>query len=153
MPNEKKRKLGNPGKRSLPELASVTPLPATGADTPPGLSEAGIELWGAVTATTKAWLAPSDRHTLTMLCEMADRRALMMAAVTEYGLLIERPGDGHLVANPVVAMLSTLEVQMNRVAASLGLTPADRTRMGLAEVKARSAFEQMLADRAGRVTN
>jgi P27 family predicted phage terminase small subunit len=82
---------------------------------------------------------------------MADRRALMMANLAEYGLLIERPNDGHLVANPVVAMLSTLEVQMNRVAASLGLTPADRTRMGLAEVKARSAFEQMLADRAGRV--
>lgn len=68
-----------------------------------------------------------------------------MQSLAEHGPLIERPGDGHLVANPVGAMLATTEKQMVHIAASLGLTPADRSRLGVAEVKARNAFEEMLA--------
>jgi phage terminase small subunit len=47
-------------------------------------------------------------------------------------------------------MLSTIEKEIASMAASLGLTPADRTRLGVAEVKAQNAFEQMLASRAKR---
>jgi phage terminase small subunit len=42
------------------------------------------------------------------------------------------------------------EKQITEIAASLGLTPADRTRMGLAEVKAKNAFEELMAKRNQR---
>lgn len=146
-PVEQKRRLGNPGKRALPEPASVAALPALVDETPASLGEAGRELWTAVTAAGKAWLAPSDHPMLQMLCELADRRETFLQSLAVHGPLIERPGDGHLVANPVGAMLATTEKQMVHIAASLGLTPADRSRLGVAEVKARNAFEEMLARR------
>jgi phage terminase small subunit len=46
-------------------------------------------------------------------------------------------------------MLSTIETEIAKLFSALGLTPTDRTRMGLAEVKARNAFEDFLAKRAG----
>jgi phage terminase small subunit len=52
-------------------------------------------------------------------------------------------------ANPLVGMLSTLETEIAKLFAALGLTPTDRTRMGVAEVKARNAFEEMLARKNG----
>jgi P27 family predicted phage terminase small subunit len=149
-PAEQKRKLGNPGKRGLPELASVAALPALpGDDRPEGLGTDGAALWEAVTASAKTWLAPTDHPVLRMLCELADRRAEFVAHVADNGPLLERP-DGHLVANPVVAMLADVEKRMVHMASLLGMTPADRTRIGLGEVKAQNAFEQMLANR--RVT-
>jgi P27 family predicted phage terminase small subunit len=146
-PAEQKRKLGNPGKRDLPELASVAALPALPADAlPDSLGDDGAALWEAVTASAKTWLAPTDHPVLRMLCELADRRAEFVAHVAKNGPLIERP-DGHLVANPVVAMLSDVEKRMVHMASLLGMTPSDRTRIGLGEVKAQNAFEQMLANR------
>jgi phage terminase small subunit len=55
-----------------------------------------------------------------------------------------------MVANPAVAMLADVEKRLVHMASLLGLTPADRTRMGLAEVKAQNAFEQMLARKDDR---
>jgi hypothetical protein len=46
-------------------------------------------------------------------------------------------------------MLSTLEGEISKLAGQLGLTPSERTRMGLAEVKAKNAFEEMLSRRKG----
>lgn len=145
-PAEQKRRLGNPGQRPLPDLAAVTPLPALPDGTPDGLGEDGAALWNSITGSAKAWLAPTDHPMLLMLCELADRRAGFVQHLADNGPLLMRP-DGHTVANPVVAMLATLEKQMVHMASSLGLTPADRTRIGLGEVKAQNAFEQMLAQR------
>lgn len=146
-PAEEKRRLGNPGKRSLPAVATVTALPALPADTPPdGLEAAGVALWGTVLETTRTWLAASDRPMLHMLCELADRRAMLTDSVREHGPLIVRP-DGHLVGNPSLVALATTEKQMVHIASLLGLTPADRTRIGLGEVKVQNAFEQMLSRR------
>jgi phage terminase small subunit len=44
-------------------------------------------------------------------------------------------------------MLSDVEKRMVHMASLLGMTPSDRTRIGLGEVKAQNAFEQMLANR------
>jgi P27 family predicted phage terminase small subunit len=150
MPNERKRRIGNPGKRALPELAAVTPLPALSNDTPVSLGPYGAELWESITATAKAWLAPSDHPMLMLLCELADRRETFRKSLIEHGTLIERPGDGHLVANPAAAMLSDVEKRMVHIASLMGLTAADRTRIGLGEVKAKNAFEEMLSKRRER---
>lgn len=148
-PAEQKRRLGNPGKRALPDVATVTPLPALPADVPPSLEAAGAALWVGVTDRAAAWLAPSDEPVLLLLCELADRREIFRTALEEHGALILRP-DGHMVANPAALMLSDVEKRMVHIASLLGLTPADRTRIGLGEVKAKNAFEEMLSKRKAR---
>lgn len=148
-PNEQKRRLGNPGRRDLPSASEVSALEPLREPVPPNLGPAGAELWEAVTSAATAWLAPSDSLTLLMLCELYDRRDQMKRELAAGEFLIMRP-DGHLVGNPLVQMLATVEKQITELAASLGLTPADRTRMGLAEVKAKNAFEELLAKRQQR---
>lgn len=146
-PAEQKRRLGNPGKRAMPAVATVTALAPVDNDVPAGLEDAGVALWTHVTATGKAWLALSDHPMLTLLCELADRRTELAAHIATHGWTVVRPGDGHMVANPAVAMLADVEKRMVHIASLLGMTPADRTRIGLGEVKAQNAFEQMRANR------
>jgi P27 family predicted phage terminase small subunit len=148
-PTEQKRRLGNPGKRALPDVATVTALPALPDDAPPHLESAGAALWDSVLATTKAWLAKSDHQMLTLLCELADRRTMLVESLATHGALIMRP-DGHMVGNPSLTALATTEKQMVHIASLLGLTPSDRTRIGLGEVKAANQFEGMLLKRHQR---
>lgn len=141
-PTEQKRRLGNPGRRQLPDTAPVAPMETR---TPSGLGPAGEALWEAVTAAAAPWLAPTDNFVLLLLCELYDRRALFQAALDEHGPLITRPADGHIVANPAAQLLIQTEKQISELASKLGFTPADRTRIGLGEVKAKNAFEEMMS--------
>lgn len=149
-PAEQKRRLGDPGRHGLPAVNDVAALEPLSADVPPHLKSEGAELWQAVSTAAKPWLAPSDSFTLLMLCELYDRRAEYKKCLTDYGTLIQRPIDGHLVANPAAQLLIQTEKQIMDIASSLGLTPADRSRMGLAEVKAKNAFEDLLSKRKQR---
>lgn len=148
-PAEQKRRLGNPGRRALPAKDDVAALAPLADSLTPDLGPDGLSLWESVTQAARAWLAPSDSPTLLLLCELYDRRAMFVEHLRADGPLIMRP-DGHMVANPIVQMLATTEKQIVDLASSLGLTPADRTRMGLAEVKAQNAFEEMLSKRQQR---
>ena len=49
-------------------------------------------------------------------------------------------------------MLSTIENEIAKLLGVLGLTPADRTRMGLAEVKAQSKLAE-LREKSARGVN
>lgn len=150
-PAEQKRRLGEPGHSNpLPAVRDVASLEPLRSDVPPDLGDAGRSVWESVNSSAKPWLAPSDRLILVMLCELIDRREEYKQTLIDYGPLIERPIDGHLVANPVAALLISTEKQIVEISSALGLTPADRTRMGLAEVKAKNAFEELLAKRKER---
>jgi P27 family predicted phage terminase small subunit len=148
MPNERKRKLGNPGKRALPVVAEVADAVPLENPAPLHLKAEGRKLWERVTYGAH-WLAESDTPTLTLLCEKYDRRAQFLAdlARTDAVLFTDK---GYAYPNPLVGMLSTIENEIARLFSALGLTPTDRTRMGVAEVKARNAFEEMLARRQER---
>lgn len=95
-----------------------------------------------------AWLAETDKPTLELLCEKVDRREEMKAALARSELVLFTD-KMYAYPNPLVGMLSTIETEIAKLFSALGLTPTDRTRMGLAEVKARNAFEDFLAKRAG----
>jgi P27 family predicted phage terminase small subunit len=147
VPAERKRKLGNPGKRDLPSLASVAPVAGVVTAPPEQLGPEGRALWDHVVAGC-VWLAETDRPTLVLLCEKQDRRAdfKRLLAESEAVLFTDK---GYAYANPVIGMLSTIETEIAKLYSALGLTPTDRTRMGVAEVKAKNAFEEMLARRKG----
>lgn len=148
VPAERKRKLGNPGKRALPavvDVLTVTPVPL---EVPAHLGHAGAALWQRVTSGA-VWLAETDKPTLELLCEKVDRREDFKdrLAKDEPVLYTDK---GYAYAHPLVGMLSTIETEIAKLFSAIGLTPTDRTRMGLAEVKAKNAFEEMMAKRQDR---
>jgi hypothetical protein len=137
-PNELKRRLGNPGKRSLPDLKSIVTLPmADEIPTPPRpLGVEGLKLWNRIWESGKTWISPNtDIELVTILCESMDER-------TQLRLTVLRGTDWR----DRVALRS-LEAQLVSILSTLGLNPTQRGRLGVAEVKARGALEDLLSKR------
>lgn len=146
VPAERKRARGNPGKRALPKSAEVVAIAPASVEAPAELGEAGADAWVRIMGTARAWLANSDYDLLMQFCEKADRRAQMLQKLenSDYILLTDK---GYAYANPIVGMISTIETEMVKIMSLLGLTPTDRTRLGLAEVKAQSTLEKLREQR------
>ena len=144
-PTEMKRKTGNPGKRPLPALASVTTLPQASEQAPQHLTEKSQELWTRLRQTA-FWISNTDQSNLQLLCEKLDRRDEFIAKLqaSDFVLFTDK---GYAYANPLVGMISTIETEITKLFSLLGLTPTDRTRLGVAEVKARSALDDLIAKR------
>ena len=143
-PTERKRKRGNPGHQKLPsKTAEVIPLhKGVDCDVPAQFGPAGSEMWATITEFAATWLAESDRQLVLMCCEAADRRAELMASIQDAGSVFYTD-KGYAYANPAVGMLQSLEKQLTSWLSLLGLTPSDRSRLGLAEVKAQSKMAEL----------
>jgi P27 family predicted phage terminase small subunit len=126
----------------------VVALPPVEDEVPQQLGPAGRAVWELVLDQCK-WLAESDRPTLVMLCEKFDRRQDFMVRL-EASEPVLYTDKGYAYPNPLVGMLSTLESELAKLLSALGLTPTDRTRLGVAEVKAQSNLEKLLQRRAER---
>jgi P27 family predicted phage terminase small subunit len=152
IPNERKRKLGNPGKRPLPMvIAALPPLSTpTIQDAPSSLGEAGRALWVRVAQHARTWVSESDLEALRLLAEAADRRAELMARLANDGWVLYTD-KGYAYQHPLAGLLQQTETEMRRWMATLGLTPSDRSKLGVAEVKARSALEELAARRTAHL--
>ncbi len=140
-PAELKRITGNPGKRALPDLAVITTIPMADTTPPPpaSLGEDGVALWNAAWGHAITWLSPtSDAHAIENAARLADDLAL---ARKKYRATLE-PGDGRLLVHLNKAFVDSLS--------SLGFDPTSRSRLGVAEVKAISAIDKLLAKREAR---
>jgi P27 family predicted phage terminase small subunit len=150
VPLERKRARGNPGKRALPAHAETTALaPLTTADAPADLGPGGREAWERM-MTSCPWLGESDTSTLRLLCEKIDRRDQMIEALKTEPFVFTAEKTGYQYANPLVGMLSTIETDIVKLLSLMGMTPTDRTRLGLAEVKAQSTLERLRSQRESR---
>ena len=141
-PTEVKRRRGNPGKRALPEPAVLLPAPGAEVVLPEPsrpLGEAGAALWGRSWRHGAAWIAPTDIELLLVVCEALDEREELRRLVGDEGHWRDR------------AALRAITKEITDGLAQLGFSPADRTRMGVAEVRAVSALEQVRARRAAAV--
>jgi len=135
-PNERKRKIGNPGRRPLPDLKNVITLPMADATPQPPrpLGQEGMKLWNRIWDSGRTWISPtSDIELVTILCESMDERTLLRLTVLRGTDWRDR------------VALRTLEGQLVSILSALGLNPTDRSRLGVAEVKARGALEDLLA--------
>ena len=141
-PNEQKRKLGNPGQRKLPDKNNVVVLAPISKDIPDHLGETGIQFWNQLKKTAP-WISESDRSALLLLCEKMDRRAELIARLGDDFVLFT--DKAYAYANPLVGMISSLESDISKSLSVLGLTPADRTRIGLGEVKTQSKLAELRA--------
>lgn len=138
-PVELKRALGNPGHRSLP---SEVDLPAVeGGYVAPKreLGEAGMQLWEDAYRFAP-WIARTDAALLQVVCEQVDRREQMRLMLAGAG-----PDDWHM-----FKQLNDVEVAIVNNLGKLGFSPDSRSRLGLAEVKAQSKLEELLARKAAR---
>jgi P27 family predicted phage terminase small subunit len=149
-PVERKRRAGNPGGRPLPEpvvqLAAVAHLPPA----PATLGAAGRSAWDRLWTAGQAWLSPTtDLDVLTRLCEAHDEREAIRDAIADEGYMVTG-SMGQRRANPLLSELRALEAQMTKYESLCGFTPADRARLGYAEVKRASKLDELLARRAAR---
>lgn len=138
VPTERKRALGNPGKRKLPDEKTITMIPAAEErpEPPRPLLKYGQELWDRVWNAGTPWISPNtDIELLTMTCEMIDERWNLRVKVMQTDDAKMRRG------------LRELDRQIVTNLGLLGFTPSDRSRLGLAEVKAKTKLEELLARR------
>lgn len=146
-PVERKRLTGNPGKRALPAKPEVVVLGhAPGELAPDHLGVHGTRAWNEIVAATTGWLASGETVTVRLYAEAADRRAELIARLQNDGDVLYTD-KGYAYAHPAVGMLATLEKQMTSWLSLLGLTPADRTKLGLAEVQRVSKLDELKARR------
>jgi hypothetical protein len=136
-PNEVKRKLGNPGKRSLPKQSEVIILHQSNDVPEPDrqLFESGLALWNKVWSLGQTWISKNtDSELLLMTCEMVDERVRLRALVWNNPEAWRERKALRELDKAIVGNLSLL-----------GFTPTDRTRIGVAEVKGRSKLEELRA--------
>ena len=131
---ELKALLGSKGS-SQPELKvlqgnGLVPEP------PRRLEESGLELWNM--AWQLGWISQkADITALSLLCERLDERDLLRSFVLDNpDAWRERAG------------LRKLEDSIEASLKTLLMNPSDRLKAGVAEAKAKSKFEEMVAARA-----
>lgn len=138
----------NPGKSNAEKLAigsrsvvKTKPLVANKSlipDPPRRLEESGITLWN--TAISLNWVSnQADLPLLAVLCEQLDERDLLRSFV------LDNVDDWRQ-----RAALRKLEDSINFSFSKLLMTPADRVKAGVAEVKAQSKLEELLERKANR---
>ena len=142
-PTEVKRKLGNPGGRKLPEQSQIQmfdPIVSLPEPSRP-LLKYGREFWDKVWLHGLQWISVNtDSELLLMTCELVDERWNLRVRVMQSNDWRERRA------------LRELDDRIIRNLSLMGFTPADRSRLGVAEVKAISKMEALKrrADERGK---
>jgi hypothetical protein len=131
-PIEQKRRLGNPGKRPLPSPLTVLPAVSDALLGRGSVAEA-LRSTGAA-----AWIGETDLPVLRLAQQLADDAERLRAFLDD-----EFSKDAYL------SYIAT-QRELRACLSLLGLSPTDRSRLGVAEVKARSKLEELMDRRAGR---
>jgi len=129
-PTEQKRRLGNPGRRKLPEKkmeiinASTTPQPHR------PLGPAGENFWNRIWAIGFGWISQhTDIELLQIVCELIDERQALRMKV-----LVDQDWRDR-------TALRALDAQVLDCLSLLGFTPVDRARLGFVEVKIQNELD------------
>lgn len=127
-PAEQKRRTGNPGGRALPAVASLAVVPAM--DAAPELDAAATV--AAVLAEGVHWIAQTDAPSVVMLKELLEERVMLRDQVMSLPFCKDRS-----------KALRDLDKAVSERLSALGFDPAARSRLGLAEVRAKSKLEEL----------
>lgn len=158
-PLEQKRRTGNPGKRTLPELSKTVALePASSIPPVPfDLDDFARGIWSMVwSSPAQAWLSPQLDAPMRVktVCRLHSEIHRLVEMIDKLGTLLSEPittptgivvGE-RIVPNPAVKMLRDVEKQLDRELSALGFDPTARARLGLAEVKRQSILQRLIDD-------
>ncbi len=137
-PIEQKRLLGNPGKRALPqnvvELGGFVGVPEPLRP----LGVVGLAFWDEAWGKGQLWLGRTDAWLVQLTAEMFDEREELRVVLAE-----------KVAANDDNAwrdrrQLRDLERSIVSNLSLMAWTPVDRSRYGLAEVKAKSKLAEFM---------
>lgn len=139
-PIEQKRLLGNPGRRPLPDEGDIVLLPQFDGVPDPlrELGEVGQMFWVEAWGRGQLWLARTDAWLVQLTAEMFDEREELKEILR---VRVER-GDEDAWRDR--RQLRDLERSLVSNLSLLAWTPVDRSRYGLAEVKAKSKFAEFM---------
>lgn len=144
-PVERKRLLGNPGKRKLPS-ANVIALESLRADVIDGNTPGDALVRSILDSPASAWIAEPDRLALLVLVRDAwNERARLRSVASELS-----GWEAGRYTPAAILRLAQVEKELTTWLSQLGLTPTDRSRLGVAEVKARTKLEALRERRAAR---
>lgn len=142
MPNEEHRRRGNPSRKSLPAPATVTTLGKAPESPPDGLGDAGVALWSWVVVHSP-WVAASDVPTLWETCRLLDIRERIESGFAFDGDTVDG-ASGSLKPHPMWPTWVAVTKQIGVGLATLGLNPADRSRLGLGEIRAKTKLQELM---------
>jgi hypothetical protein len=134
---EQKRITGNPGQRKLPDPDKTVALQGGYREPHQPLDWAGTQLWDRVYKMGSTWVSETDVELLLITCKQLDRQ-IQLESIWQ-----ENQTDFH-----VMRQLLELEKEIVSNLGKLGMTVDSRSRLGLAEIKAQSAFEILMSERA-----
>jgi len=134
VPLELKRRRGTLRPDRLPNGDPLSIVEPVGLPEPPeGLSDTGLDFWSLVYEAGK-WISHStDRTLVTIAAEQVEEREQLRA------LVLANPEDYRLRSG-----LRELEKALTSNLALMGFTPADRSRLGFAEVKKANKLEELM---------
>jgi len=134
VPIEQKRLRGTLRSDRLPNGEPIPLLQPQGLPEPPrGLTNKGLEFWELAYSAGR-WIShTTDRPLVEITAELIEEREQLRA------LVIASPEDYRLRSG-----LRDLEKSLTSNLALMGFTPADRSRLGFAEVKKENKLEELL---------
>jgi hypothetical protein len=139
-PIEQKRKLGNPGKRPLPDKGTLIALPMA-METPAPLRPLGLEgqkMWERIWEAGRAWISlTTDIEHVMILCETMDERVQLRDIVFKGGEWRDR------------VALRQLDTQITGMLSLIAFNPVERSRLGLAEVQAQTRIQELMTRSRG----
>ena len=136
-PIEQKMLQGTFRQDRLPSNPIAIQAPSEPPAPPMGLSAGGMEFWAI--AWQVGWISPaSDKPLAVIIAEQITERDVLRQRVIENNDPRERTG------------LRELEKQLVTNLGQLGFSPAERSRLGLATVKAETKLEALLRRKAER---
>ncbi|MGI8829265.1 MAG: P27 family phage terminase small subunit [Candidatus Limnocylindria bacterium] len=146
-PTEIKRRTGNPGRRPLPATpTAIVNAAESPPDAPHGVGEVGRKVWQRAWEVGASWLAPSDALMVEQAAQMVDDIAGWQAAIEAEGATYQT-NSGMWRTHPGVAQVNVLRRELRATLSLLGFSPADRSRLGLSEVKTVSALADLMEKR------
>ena len=136
-PLEQKRLTGNPGKRALPKEGSLVVMPQVDNPEPlRPLGEVGVAFWDEAWGRGQLWLGRTDKWLVQLTAEMLDEREVLRESVLLNAGAEDSWRDRRQLRDLERSIVSNLSL--------LAWTPVDRSRYGLAEVKAKSKLAEFM---------
>ena len=139
-PIEQKRKLGNPGRRPLPDKGTLIALPMAMEIPEPlrPLGPEGKKMWERIWQAGRAWISlTTDIEHVMILCETMDERVQLRAIVFSSGEWRDR------------VALRQLDNQITSMLSLIAFNPVERSRLGLAEVQAQTRIQELMTRSRG----
>ncbi|WSR16467.1 phage terminase small subunit P27 family [Streptomyces sp. NBC_01207] len=104
---------------------------------PSHLKPIGREVWRAVWAAGSGAYSPdTDRNVILRYAELHDRRAALLAAVDNDGLMTVG-STGQPAVHPAMKYVESTERELRAIENAIGFTPEARMRLGLVAAEAR----------------